>query len=159
MNSELHGKNNQAGAALVVSLVLLLVMTILAISTMNTARLELAMAGNTQYAENAFQLAETGIDINIQNINNGAPLPPPGATNCPAVGTIPLGAPVAMPALVGTFQIGTGYCGDAPDLSGGSSLGKIQQYHYRTDAQGITQTRGATSLNRQGFFIRGPAGG
>ena len=85
-------------------------------------------------------------------------MPPPGVANCPAVGTIPLGAPVAMPALVGSFQIGTGYCGEAPDLSGGSSLGKIQQYHYRTDAQGITQTRGATSLNRQGFFVRGPAG-
>lgn len=159
MNSLVHGKKYQTGAALVVSLVLLLVMTVLAISTMNTAGLELAMAGNAQYSENAFQLAETGIDINIQNINNGGALPPPGVANCPTVGTIALGAPVAVPALTGTFQIGTGYCGDAPDLSGGSSLGKIQQYHYRTDAQGITQTRGATSLNRQGFFVRGPAGG
>jgi Tfp pilus assembly protein PilX len=158
MNNATIDNNRQTGAALVVSLVLLLVMTILAISTMNTAGLELAMAGNTQYSENAFQLAETGIDISIQNINNGTPVPAPGAANCPTVGTIALGAPVAMPALSGSFQIGTGYCGEAPDFSGGSSLGKIQQYHYRTDAQGITQTRGATSLNRQGFFIRGPAG-
>jgi Tfp pilus assembly protein PilX len=158
MNHVTINHSRQTGAALIVSLVLLLVLTVLAISTMNTAGLELAMAGNTQYSENAFQLAETGIDINIQNINNGAVLPAPGVANCPAVGTIALGAPVPMPALAGSFQIGTGYCGEAPDLSGGSSLGKIQQYHYRTDAQGITQTRGATSLNRQGFFVLGPAG-
>lgn len=153
-----HNRTHQNGAALVVSLVLLLVLTVLAISTMNTASFELAMAGNTQYSQNAFQLAETGIDTNIQNINNGAAVPAPGVTNCPVVGTIALGAPVAIAVLSGSFQIGTGYCGEAPDLSGGSSLGKINQYHYRTDAQGLTQTRGATSLNRQGFFVRGPAG-
>jgi Tfp pilus assembly protein PilX len=158
MNRVNQRNRYQSGAALVVSLVLLLVLTVLAISTMNTASVELAMAGNAQYSENAFQLAETGIDINIQTINNGAALPAPGIPNCPAVGTIPMGAPVAVAVLSGSFQTGTGYCGEAPDLSGGSSLGKIQQYHYRTDAQGLTQTRGATSLNRQGFFVRGPAG-
>lgn len=51
---------HQRGAALVVSMVLLMVLTLLAISTMSTASLEVTMAGNKQYSENAFQLAETG---------------------------------------------------------------------------------------------------
>ena len=57
-------KNSQRqdGAALVVGLVLLVVITVLAISGMNTATTELAMARNDQNYENAFQAAETGIE-------------------------------------------------------------------------------------------------
>ena len=54
--------NNQQGAALVVGLILLVVITILAISGMNTATTELAMARNDQNYENAFQAAETGLE-------------------------------------------------------------------------------------------------
>ena len=61
MNSfKLHGK--QDGAALVVGLVLLVVVTVLAVSGMNTATTELAMARNDQNYENAFQAAETGLE-------------------------------------------------------------------------------------------------
>ena len=52
----------QNGAALVVSLVLLVVVTVLAISGMNTATTELAMARNDQNYENAFQAAENGLE-------------------------------------------------------------------------------------------------
>ncbi|NNC76560.1 MAG: hypothetical protein HKN77_01275 [Woeseiaceae bacterium] len=52
----------QKGAALVIGLILLVVITVLAISGMNTATTELAMARNDQNAENAFQAAETGLE-------------------------------------------------------------------------------------------------
>ncbi len=52
----------QSGAALVVGLVLLVVITVLAISGMNTATTELAMARNHQNYENAFQAAESGLE-------------------------------------------------------------------------------------------------
>lgn len=52
----------QDGAALVVGLILMVVITILAISGMNTATTELAMARNDQSYENAFQAAETGLE-------------------------------------------------------------------------------------------------
>lgn len=52
---------HNAGAALVVSLVLLLIMTVLGVSGMATAALELVMSGNRQYARAAFQAAETGL--------------------------------------------------------------------------------------------------
>ena len=52
----------QDGAALVVGLILLVVVTVLAISGMNTATTELAMARNDQNYENAFQAAETGLE-------------------------------------------------------------------------------------------------
>ncbi len=53
---------NQSGAALVVGLVLLVVITVLAISGMNTATTELAMARNDQNYEYAFQAAESGLE-------------------------------------------------------------------------------------------------
>ena len=56
----------QSGAALVVGLILLLVLTLLAISGMTTASLELQMAGNDQYQERAFQFADAGIEQAIQ---------------------------------------------------------------------------------------------
>ena len=52
----------QQGAALIVGLILLVVITILAVSGMNTATTELAMARNDQNYENAFQAAETGLE-------------------------------------------------------------------------------------------------
>ncbi len=55
--------SSQRGAALVVGLVLLVVVTVLAISGMNTATTELAIARNDQSFENAFQAAETGLEL------------------------------------------------------------------------------------------------
>lgn len=52
----------QQGAVLVMGLLLLVVITILAVSGMNTATTELAMARNDQNYENAFQAAEAGLE-------------------------------------------------------------------------------------------------
>ena len=52
----------QQGAALVVGLILLVVITVLAVSGMNTATTELAMARNDQTYENTFQAAENGLE-------------------------------------------------------------------------------------------------
>jgi type IV pilus assembly protein PilX len=69
----------QRGAALVVGMVLLLVLTLLAISGMNTATTELFMAGNEKYQENAFQAAETGIERTIATDPFNPAAPPPVA--------------------------------------------------------------------------------
>lgn len=59
---QINLQKNQQGAALVVGLILLVVITVLAVSGMNTATTELAMARNAQNYENAFQAAETGLE-------------------------------------------------------------------------------------------------
>ena len=53
----------QTGATLIVGLVLLLVLTVVGVSGMNTATMQISMAANTQYQQDAFQLAEDAIDI------------------------------------------------------------------------------------------------
>src|SRR5258705_4257927 len=52
----------QSGAALVVGLILLVVLTLLAVSGMNTASMELRMAGNEQFRKRAFEASEAGIE-------------------------------------------------------------------------------------------------
>lgn len=56
------GPSRQAGAALVMSLVMLLVLTILGVAAMSTSSLEERMAGNIQEATHAFQAAESGLN-------------------------------------------------------------------------------------------------
>src|SRR5215470_6398859 len=58
-------RRRQNGAALVIGLILLLVLTLLAVSGMNSASLEFVMAGNEQFRANAFAAAETGIEQTI----------------------------------------------------------------------------------------------
>ena len=58
-------RSAETGATLIVGLILLLVLTVLGVSGMNTATMEIAMAANTQFQEDAFQLAEDGIEIAI----------------------------------------------------------------------------------------------
>ena len=60
--SRVNFSGKQNGAALVVGLILMVVISVLAISGMNTATTELAMARNDQNYENAFQAAETGLE-------------------------------------------------------------------------------------------------
>ena len=153
MNRQNTHFHRQQGAVLVVGLVLLLVLTILGVSTMSTASLELNMAGNDQFYENAFQLAESGVDVTVRQINNGGGVPVPlNAGACPN-----FNAPTPVPAMGGTVATRICFSGDIPDLSGGSSIGKIRQYHYATEARGFAQG-GASSWHHQGLFVLGPDG-
>ncbi len=149
-------QKRQQGAALVVCLVLLLVLTVLGISTMSTASVELRMAANDRFFENAFQLAETGIDTVLRGLNAGT-LPPPPAT---AANTCnPPALPIAVPAMGGTFQNTLCFTGDIPDVTGGggSSMGKVNAFHYQNDSQGIAQGQ-ASSFHSQGARVLGPSG-
>lgn len=57
-----HGiPTRQHGAVLIVSMVLLLILTLLGVSMMNSTKLEERMAANTQESTQAFQSAETGL--------------------------------------------------------------------------------------------------
>lgn len=61
-NDTIAPLRQQSGATLIVGLVLLMVLTVLGVSGMNTATMEVRMAGNAQAQHEAFQLAEDAID-------------------------------------------------------------------------------------------------
>ena len=139
----------QRGAALVVGMMLLMVLTLLAISGMNTATMELQMAGNAQYSENAFQASETGLETALREAKvNG-------------VNTMNL-APektLAMPAsTIDKYKILTRHTpenGVTKVPGGGYSMGVgkgFNAYHFDITSTG-TSSRSATETHVQGFYV------
>jgi type IV pilus assembly protein PilX len=163
-------RRRQAGAALVVGLILLLVLTLLAVSGMTTASLELLMAGNVQYQERSFQAADAGIEqalaSGIYDTNN----PIGGYDDVTAVNPTPTrgtGAEIADCDEPGAdanqqceyFLRFDMQAGQTPVPGGGYSLGTgFEAYHFVVDSFG-TSNRGAQSHHEQSFYIVGPSGG
>lgn len=136
----------QSGAALIISLILLMVLTVLAISTMRTASLGLLMAGNAQSRENAFQLAMTGIEATLRG---GEPV---GAPDCDAAVA---GAPVPVPELRGSYATTVCY---RNQTVAEDSTASVPLYNYEVIAEGATDQRGARARLVQGFAIAGAVG-
>ncbi len=149
-------RDRQAGAALIVGLVLLMVLTVLAISAMRTATLDLAMSGNAQYRENAFQLAESGIQATLRQIE-AAGIDLDAAPDCPAAAhpwtaaQLPWNGVVAVPVLSGRYETRLCLDGVTTDLPG-SSIGTFKQLHYRIESRGRTDQRNAEAVHAQGFY-------
>ena len=125
----------QRGAALVVGLVLLLVLTLLAVSTMRTASLELLMAGNAQYRENAFRLAEAALADGFDQA--------PAFINATNGWSQNLGT-TQVPALDGEYDINLSYLGNSSACCG-YSPDKFNFLHFQIDGTGRTDQRGARS--------------
>lgn len=160
MTNDLHANRRftaplgrQRGAALVIGLLLLLVLTILAISGMTTATLELQMAGNTQYKERAFQAAETGIEqaIDQATFDTANALILANQKVDPAVGSTnndTYDARMEFDKNTGTTIV----------PGGGYSMGTgFQAYHFNIESTGRSE-RGAEATHTQSVYIIGPGG-
>ena len=146
----------QSGAALVVGLILLVVVTVLAISGMNTATTELALARNDQNYENAFQAAETGIEIALSQ----------GSFNTVTPTSID---EIEIPARPNNDKVDVVLAFEdtslVPDKAFSLGVGSgIAAYHFtatataesaRTD-DGIETSRDASAVHTQAFYVVGP---
>jgi uncharacterized iron-regulated membrane protein len=140
--------SKQQGAALVIGLILLLVLTILAVSGVVTSTLQLRMVGNQQQQERAFQAAEVGIE---------------DALTSPILST----TTADVQPLTETphssddqYRYRLEFAGEAsvgPGLTGYSVGAGLTSYHFTVDSTGLS-TGGAESRHVQGFYIIGPGG-
>ena len=144
--------NRQHGAALVVGLILLVVVTVLAVSGMNTATTELAIARNDQNYENAFQAAETGLEEAIALGGFSTSGPPVQITN-------DINTNDSVQA-VGQYENSTIVPDKAVSLGVGSG---IAAYHFNVTAtaesvrqSGGTTDRDASAVHTQSFYVVGP---
>ncbi|MGE0581486.1 MAG: PilX N-terminal domain-containing pilus assembly protein [Steroidobacteraceae bacterium] len=148
MQTSHSGRQGQRGAALVIGLLLLVVLTLLAITGMNTASSELIMAGNEQYRQNAFQAAEAGIERAISLL-----------PTIPQSGAAVVVPNVAVPGSTSgdTFTTSSRYMGDDLNLPG-FSAGKFVGFHYQVESTG-SSARNANARHAQGAFVIQSAGG
>jgi len=137
----------QQGAALIIGLILLLILTLLAVAGMNTATLELQMAGNEQYQQRAFEAAETAIE---QAIETGT-----YNTNVPDIrGPTTVTGSNDQWEFVMSLDPDTG---ETPVPGGGYSLGSgFTAYHFNIRAIGRSE-RGARAEHVQSVYIIGPS--
>jgi len=142
-------RKRQQGAALIIGLLLLVVITILAVSGMNTATTELAMARNDQTYENVFQAAETGLENAL-------------AQDVFSIGGPVIITPPAEPYVVVTATIRYEDSTLVPDqaFSLGSGSG-IAAYHFNATSEAeyvisVGNDRNASAVHTQAFYIVGP---
>lgn len=146
MNGQHSYPARQQGAALVVGLVLLVVLTILAVSGVFTSTMELRMVRNSQNQEHAFQAAEFGIEDALGN--------PVLSTSTPfSQGT------TAVPNSPGdSYSYGLQFVGQTPLGTGmtGFSIGSaFQSYHFQVDSTGNGPDN-AVAQHTQSFYVVGP---
>jgi hypothetical protein len=144
----------QSGAALIVGLLLLVVITVLAVSGMSTATTELAMARNDQNYENAFQAAETGLEAALAqgqfNALGTAVVPVIINSNDSVQTTIePDGVPTIVPDRAFSLGVGSG----------------VVAYHFLATATAVSERtpgtpsdRDSNAVHTQAFYVVGPQG-
>lgn len=138
------GVCRQRGAALVIGLILLMVLTLLAVAGMRSASMEFIMAGNEQYRQNAFQAAETGIEQAIAT----------GIFN-PANTTSNVRGNVAGGTDTWSADIVTQLSGAPQGALWGNSYNSFSTFHFEIQSAG-TSVRSATAANVQGIAVISP---
>lgn len=135
---------SQRGAALIIGLVLLLVLTLLAVAGMNSASMEFIMAGNEQYRQNAFAAAEAGIEQAMAT----------GDFN-PANATIDMNGAVPDSNDTWDAEIVTQLGGAPQGALWGNSWNSFSTYHFALTSTGAS-VRGASATNVQGVAVIAP---
>ena len=148
-----YNVNRQRGAALLVALVMIFMMTVLGLTAMRESSLEKRMTTNSVHKSSTFQSAESATDLIINDTDNlsDAFTQP----NLPLNVTLPLPSNTEM-TLTGTIE----YTGVGPPI--GFSLGKtggggFQALRFRVEGDAeIINVQSSTTV-RQGTFRTVPA--
>ena len=149
--TQITSHKKQQGAALVVGLMLLVVITVLAISGMNTATTELALVRNDQASETAFQAAETGLATALSQ-----------GQFATAGATAMTQEPTSNQKIATTIQFEDSTM--VPDRAFSLGVGSgIAAYHFLATSEadflrdpGNTTDRDSSATHTQAFYIVGP---
>jgi len=142
MRSYNFQSNRQTGSALVVGLILLVAVTLMAVSSMNTASLDLIMSGNEQFHSRAFQSAEAGIEAALKTGN---------AFDTSKDFTLASEVTTGVGDDTYTFGVTRPTSGVPSPPPSGTSEGTFAAYYFRIASTGTSQ-RGAVSVNTQELY-------
>lgn len=140
----------QGGAALVIALIVLLVLTVMGISGIRQATLEESMAFNSQTKSITFQAAETAIGGVV--INQSAVLDGLRGTGIGSIANNDYSAMVNPPGeqQTVTAQVATAYTGEG--LAAGSSVKSMGRHFFSITGTGEITAASARSIHRFGGY-------
>ncbi|MFQ5469238.1 MAG: PilX N-terminal domain-containing pilus assembly protein [Gammaproteobacteria bacterium] len=135
----------QNGSALVISLLILVVMTILGVTSMSSTSLEENMAANSQNSHVAFQAAESAINAAI-------------TANVGFIADTAINPPQAQYSF-GSSTISTSSIAyQGTSIKEGASIGKLVSHQFEITGNGLINGAKATRTNIQGVDVTGPGG-
>ncbi|MBT8132047.1 MAG: hypothetical protein KJO35_07250 [Gammaproteobacteria bacterium] len=140
----------QSGAALIIGLILLLVLTVLAVSGMSTATLEVAMADNMQRGQYVFQGAESALNAQMLVAPAQVALDGDESRGDLLLENIPFAYADADGNTVANVSVDTNF--QSYVVFGEAS----KQVHFESRAVATTPSRGAPSAQRAGYFVLAP---
>jgi len=145
--------DQQRGAALLVALVMIFMMTVLGLTAMRESSLEKRMTTNSVHKSSTFQTAESATDLIINDSNNlAAAYAQPGQT---VSMTLPSPSNQEM-SLTGTIE----YTGLGPPIGfswGKTGGGGFQALRYRVEGESQIVNVQSSSKVRQGSYRTVPA--
>lgn len=176
---QMHGSRpHQRGAALIVALVMLLVLTLIAVTASRTSTLQERMAGNLRQSSLAFEAAESTLRIGEEWIENQIGGPRPVAVTVSGCGSPPCEVlvldeldPFDYSAAWGSSNVHdtaeTPYGTAAPpeyfieeqqvvrdSLNVGMSTDTAARHYYRITARAVGGTTSAESILRSSYAAR-----
>ncbi len=157
MTSKSGFGHRQTGTVLVFSMIILLSLTLIALTAVNTSVTGLRVAFNAEEDMNAFQTAQAAVDAVIAD-----------TANLPMAGPLDIPNPVSITGDPFTIDSGAGEslsahatrtidCGLPPRTSDSSSLLAFSAFNFRigSDVDKSATGRGRSSL-RLGYILLGP---
>lgn len=144
----------QEGAILVISLILLMIVTLVAMSTINTTQLEEKMASNLQVSNQVFQAAEAaleeGVDagayLNVVRISGAA-----GATIAVTNNDARISSDYSASFKEMSIPVGD----DAASIDLGAGGATVSYYNFDVAATASIANTGASASHVQGIYMRG----
>jgi hypothetical protein len=142
MNSIFSNFNNEKGSALVLSLLILVLLTLMGISATTTSTVEIQMAGGEKFYELAFYSAESGWQRALNWLDNQFPGITDnrvwdGADFIPVAGSLDQAATVGIPLAEDNntqYRVKMEFVGTAPVAGYGTSF---RRFNYRVNSVGI----------------------
>ncbi len=141
----------QKGAVLIMSMLMLLIMTLIGITTMNTATLEEKMSANSMNNNISLQASESAVDAALADTNNLVL-----ALNSSTAVSITTNLGATGVTSVATIK----YIGAtiAPGFSFGNNQGTFSTYQFEAEGTGTIPAANAKSITVQGIYRIGPGG-
>jgi Tfp pilus assembly protein PilX len=147
--SKHRNNSRQRGAALVIGLILLTIITLLAVVGMNISNSELASATSEQLRLRAFQAAETGVEYGvIEMFKTPAKCKAVRTTAATPIGGSPINSATGLPT--DRYQARVSFI-DEGTVTEGYSNG-YTSFHYNIETIG-SSSRNAVARHQQGSYI------
>jgi hypothetical protein len=141
----------QRGAALIMGLILLAVITLLAVVGMNISNTELAGATGEQLRLRAFNAAESGLETRLQTLRTDGKVDKadPEVRPVAAVENSPEGAATGDPT--DTFTTSTSYVGEGAMINRYSAA-TFRGFYFEVESTGAS-SRNASAVHTAGAYI------